>query len=312
MTPIKPCGEKLKILVTGAAGLIGKAATRALRNEGFQVLATDRAASDHCKALDFTDSAATDALASSAIEAIVHCGAISGPADARENPQLIAPVNVGGTMNLLELGRKAGIRRMIYCSSTSVYGDIAGDGPVIEDVVLRPKSLYGASKAAAELIVTGHGQQFGISTVSLRISTVYGPDRRHFCAVRTLLDAAVRGHCGILEHGLHDFRQYVHVDDVAAAIVLALKADRPAQSAYTITGGERRDLGSIADLVARLVPGFDYRIGESPDPGEDRHPIFSIAAAASDLGFQPRISMEHGMAELMTHIRFNGKIMEQE
>lgn len=303
--------ERPTILVTGAQGLIGKAATLALRGAGFRVLATDRIASADCQALDFTNSAATDALANSGIEAIVHCGAISGPADARNNPQLIAPVNVGGTMNLLELGRKAGIRRMIYCSSTSVYGDVAGDGPVVEDVLLRPKSLYGASKAAGELLVAGYGQQFGFSSIALRISTVYGPGRRHFCAVRTLVDAAVQGRRGILEHGLHDFRQYVHVDDVAAAIVLALKADRPKRSTYTITGGERRDLGSTAGLISRLVPGFEYLIGGSPDPGEDRHPTFSIAAAASDLGFAPRISMEQGIAALIAHVRAHGPISEQ-
>jgi UDP-glucose 4-epimerase len=299
------------VLVTGAAGLIGKVATRMLRSEGFQVLATDRTASADCQALDFTDIRSTEALADTGIEAIVHCGAISGPADAKNNPHLIAPVNVGGTMNVLELGRKAGILRMIYCSSTSVYGDISGEGPVGEDVTLRPKSLYGASKAAGELIVAGYGKQFGFSTVALRISTVYGPVRRHFCAIRTLVDAAVKGRKGILEHGLHDFRQYVHASDVAAAIVLALKAERPTQSSYTITGGERWDLASIAGLVSRIVPGFDYQIGESPDPGEDRHPAFSIAAAENDLGFRPRISMEQGIAELIAHVRCHGPLTEQ-
>lgn len=311
MSAIKRDAKAPIILVTGAAGLIGSVATRTLRSEGFQVLATDQIASADCQALDFTDIRATDALADTGIEAIVHCGAISGPADARNNPHLIAPVNIGGTMNLLELGRKAGIRRMIYCSSTSVYGDISGDGPVVEDVALRPKSLYGASKAAGELVVAGYGQQFGFSTVALRISTVYGPDRKHFCAIRTLVDAAVKGHQGILEHGLHDFRQYVHAGDVAAAIVLALKAERPARSSYTITGGERRNLGSIAELISRLVPGFHYQIGESSDPGEDSHPMFSIGAAENDLGFRPRISMEKGIAELIAYVRSHCPIKEQ-
>ncbi|MBB3594931.1 nucleoside-diphosphate-sugar epimerase [Rhizobium sp. BK529] len=311
MSEPKSDAKRLRVLVTGAAGLIGKAAAHALRREGHLVLATDRTTSADCQALDFTDRRATDALIDSGIDAIVHCGAISGPADARNNPELIAPVNVGGTMNLLELGRRAGIRRFVYCSSTSVYGDISGDGPVAEDVLLRPKSLYGASKAAGELVVAGYGQQFGFSTIALRISTVYGPDRRHFCAIRTLVDAAVQGRRGLLDHGLHDFRQYVHVGDAAASIVLALEAERPLRSSYTITGGERRDLDSIAGLVSRLVPGFDYEIGESTDPGEDRHPPFSIAAAENDLGYVPRISMEQGIAELIAHVRAYGAITEK-
>ncbi|MFQ6242767.1 NAD-dependent epimerase/dehydratase family protein [Sinorhizobium meliloti] len=311
MSEPKPDAKRLRVLVTGAAGLIGKAATQALRREGHEVLATDRTASADCQALDFTDSRATDALIDSGIEAIVHCGAISGPADARNHPELIAPVNVGGTMNLLELGRRAGIRRMVYCSSTSVYGDIAGHGPVVEDVVLRPKSLYGVSKAAGELVVAGYGQQFGFSTVALRISTVYGPDRKHFCAIRTLVDAAVEGRSGVLDHGLHDFRQYVHVSDAAASIVLALKAERPLRPHYTITGGERWDLRSIAGLVSRLIPGFGYDIGDSADPGEDCHPIFSLAAAKNDLGYVPHTSMEKGIAELIAHVRANGPITEK-
>lgn len=311
MSEPKLDAKRMRILVTGAAGLIGKATTQALRREGYEVLATDRTASADCQALDFTDRRATDALIDSGIEAIVHSGAISGPADARDHPELIAPVNVGGTMNLLELGRRAGIRRMVYCSSTSVYGDIFGDGPVVEDVVLRPKSLYGASKAAGELMVAGYGQQFGFSTIALRISTVYGPDRKHFCAIRTLVDAAVHGRRGLLEHGFHDFRQYVHVSDAAASIVLALKAEQPLRSNYTITGGERRDLNSIAGLVSHLVPGFNYEIGASADPGEDCHPLFSIAAAENDLGYVARISMEKGIAELIAHVRANGATTEK-
>lgn len=311
MNSAKRNAKSPTVLVTGAAGLIGKAATRALRSEGFLVLATDRTASPDCQALDFTDMRSTDALVESGIEGIVHCGAISGPADAAKNPHLIAPVNVGGTMNLLELGRKAGVRRMIYCSSTSVYGDISSDGPVVEDVPLRPKSLYGASKAAGELLVAGYGQQFGFSTIALRISTVYGPDRKHFCAIRTLVDAAVGGRKGVLEHGLHDFRQYVHASDVAAAVVLALKAEAPTRSSYTITSGERWDLGSIAGLISRIVPGLEYQVGESPDPGEDRHPAFSIAAAEDDLGFRPQISMEQGIAALVAYVRSHGPVTEQ-
>lgn len=303
MTGAKTGSEQPLVLVTGAAGLIGAAVAERLRKGSFNVLATDIRVPEAGSALDFTDRAAVFRLADLKIDTVVHCGAISGPADARDNPHRIAPVNVGGTINLLELASVTGIRRFVYCSSTSVYGDVFGAGPITEDVLLRPKSLYGASKAAAEFLVTGYGRQVGFETLCLRISTVYGPARKHFCAIRTLVDAAVTGQVGHLDHGREDLRQYVHVSDVAEAIFLAVASPRSPPAALNITGGSHIRMSAIARMVAQQVDGFFWDIGATPDPGEDIHLPFSIEAAHQSIGYEPHVKLEDGIAELVHHAR---------
>ncbi|CAN7723681.1 NAD(P)-dependent oxidoreductase [Rhizobium sp. LjRoot98] len=293
------------VLVTGAAGLVGAAATVALRAAGYEVIATDRLVPEGGEALDFTDVGAVETFASRKLWAIVHCGAISGPADAKANPQLIAPVNVLGTFNLLELARKCKVEKFVYCSSTSVYGNIDTHGPVGEELPLKPQSLYGASKASAEALVLGYCQEFGFDAVCLRISTVYGPDRKHYCAIRRLVDDAIQGNVGVLEHGLHDFRQYVHVSDAASAIVLALNATETSRFTYNVTGGEGDTVGGIVSLIATYIPGFTASIGAQRDPGEDIHPLFSIAAAKRDLGYCPKVSLAHGIRDLIETVKAN-------
>nr|WP_280136983.1 MULTISPECIES: NAD(P)-dependent oxidoreductase [unclassified Rhizobium] len=293
------------VLVTGAAGLVGAAATVALRAAGYEVIATDRLAPDGGEALDFTNEGAVEKFASRNLRAIVHCGAISGPADAKANPQLIAPVNVLGTFNLLELARKCKVKKFIYCSSTSVYGNIDAPGPVGEDLPLKPQSLYGASKASAEALVVGYGQEFQFDAVSLRISTVYGPGRKHFCAIRRLVDDAILGKRGVLKHGLNDVRQYIHVSDAARAIVLALNATETPRFTYNVTGGEAETVGGIAQIVATFIPGFTPSIGAERDPGEDTHPVFSLAAAKRDFGYSPEVSLAHGIRDMIEAVRAN-------
>jgi nucleoside-diphosphate-sugar epimerase len=91
------------------------------------------------------------------------------------------------------------------------------------------------------------------------------------------------------------FRQYVHVDDVADAILLALDAGGLRQSAYTITGGDYRTLGEVAEIVRKIVPSADITMEAGRDPIDDVQACFDISAAASDLGYRPRIELEEGI-----------------
>ena len=283
------------ILLTGAAGLIGRAVNRMLRERGDTVIAIDRTGGEDIAACDLTEVHKLHELAAEAT-AVVHCGAISGPMVARDNPYLIIQSNVVGTANILELARIRKMRRVVACSSVSAYGNTpVGLDLVPEDVPLRPTSVYGASKAAGEHLLDGYAIQHGIDGVSIRPAWVYGPGRTTECAIRTMILDAQAGRATHFPFGRDFYRQYVHVDDVATALVLALDADKLPRRSYTITGGSYVTLAEVARTIKTVLPKADIALGAGPDPVDDVQARFDISAAERDLGYRPRISLEDGI-----------------
>ncbi|MEZ5903978.1 MAG: NAD(P)-dependent oxidoreductase [Geminicoccaceae bacterium] len=290
------------ILVTGALGLIGNAARVALEDAGRPVVAVDRVAGEVAgRPVLAGDVTAVHRLHALALEhggfaGILHCGAFSGPMVAADDPAAMVAVNITGTANMLELARIHRVPRLVFCSSVSAYGNTPdGLDPVPEATPLHPTSVYGASKAAGEALVDGYAAQHGVDGLALRIGWVYGPRRTTACAIRDMLQHARAGRPVHLPFGADHHRQYVHVDDVARALVLALDAERPGQRAYNINGGTRVTLGEIAGIVGRVVPGASLTLEPGPDPVDDRQAQFDLSAAERDLGFRPAIGLEDGI-----------------
>lgn len=283
------------VLLTGASGLIGRYVHRMLRERGDKVVAIDRIAGDDVLACDLSEVHRLHELGSEAA-AIIHCGAISGPMVARDNPYLIVQSNIVGTANILELARVKGMRRVVYCSSVSAFGNTpAGLDLVPEDVVLKPTSVYGASKAAGEQLLEGYRQQHGVDSVSLRPGWVYGPGRTTDCAIRTMIEDAQAGRPTSFPFGRDFYRQYVHVQDVADAILLALDAKELPRRSYTINGGTYLTLGDVAAIVRKVLPSARIEMGPGGDPIDDVQARFDLSAAERDLGFRPRIGLEEGI-----------------
>lgn len=291
--------EHQKVVVTGAAGLVGAAVARRLADRGDEVVALDRVAMRipgdiQVQACDLGDVHRLYQLAGTGIDGVIHCGAHSGPMVARDHPHSMVQVNVLGTANMLELARVLGARRFVYCSSTSAYGTTP-TGVVPEDTLLRPTSLYGASKAASEYLVSAYADQFGLDGVSLRICWVYGPRRTTDCLIRSLIQDALVDEPSRLAFGEDFNRHYVHVDDAARALVLALDAERPLRRTYNITGGLCTTLGEVARVVKQVLPRADIVLQSGPDPVDDLQHQFDTQAAERDLDYQPQISLEAGI-----------------
>lgn len=285
------------ILLTGAAGLIGRALRRRLTERGDTVVAIDRLDGDGILPCDLTEVHRLHEIGGRA-NAILHCGAISGPMVARDNPHLIVQSNIVGTANILELARVRMMRRVVFLSSVSAYGNTpAGIDPVPEDVVLSPTSVYGASKVAGEALVDAYALQHGVDGVSLRPSWVYGPGRTTACAIRTMIEDAQAGRPTHFPFGRDFYRQYVHVDDVAAAVMLALDAGALSRRSYTITGDSFLTLGEVAATVRKILPGAAITMDAGRDPVDDVQARFDISAAIGDLGYRPSIELEAGIRD---------------
>lgn len=287
------------VLVTGAAGLIGNSVLEQLAGRDDRVVAIDRNAGTHAEVTildcDLRDTHRLHAIASeTSPDSIIHCGGHSGPMVARDNSYDLVSVNVIGTANMLELARIRKMRRFIYCSSASVYGSTTSRR-VYEDVALHPSTVYGATKLAAEQIVLSYGREHGIDAAALRLAWVYGPNRTTACILRTMIADALAGRPTRIGWGADFYRQYVHANDAAAALIAALDAPSLKQRVYTITGGSYLTLGEIAELVTAALPGADIRLQTGPDPDDDVHHEFDISAARSELGYEPRISLQDGI-----------------
>jgi nucleoside-diphosphate-sugar epimerase len=239
----------MSILVTGGAGLIGGSVKRALEARGEEVVAIDRIPGDGVEVADLTEVHRLHELVDSAT-AIIHCGAISGPMVAPDNPHLVVQSNIVGTANILEVARIRGIRRVVFCSSVTAFGNTPeGMNLVPEDVVLAPTSVYAASKVAGEALVDTYSLKHGLDGVSLRIGWVYGPHRTTDCAIRTMILDAQAGRPTRYPFGRDFYRRYVHIDDVTAALLLALDVDALQRRVFTVTGGSYATLGEIAEVV---------------------------------------------------------------
>jgi nucleoside-diphosphate-sugar epimerase len=287
------------VLVTGAAGLIGNAVCELLERRGTRVVAIDRIGSTAEQTpivqCDLTDIHRLHSIVRGEnISGIVHCGAYSGPMVSRDNPYAIVQVNILGTANVLEVARIYGIKRFVFCSSTSAYGNTP-KGPVREDVPLAPTSVYGASKAAGEQLVSSYSIQHGIDGVSLRLSWVYGPRRTTDCTIRTMIEDALAHRPTRIPWGRDFHRQYIHVEDAAEALVTALDVPSVQRRVYTVTGGTYATLHRIGELVRHVIPSADIQLGPGPDPGDDVQEEFDITAARQDLDFRPKRSLEDGI-----------------
>ncbi|QRF61312.1 NAD(P)-dependent oxidoreductase [Variovorax paradoxus] len=288
------------VLVTGAAGLVGRTLARRLAEQRRAFIALDRSASvteDGIEIVgcDLGDVHRMYALTREGIDSVVHCGAFSGPMVARDTPHAMVQVNIVGTANMLELARVHEARRFVYCSSTSAYGVVRSAAPVAEDGLLQPASLYGASKVASEYITTAYAQQYGLSAASVRLSWVYGPGRTTDCVVRTMIEDALAARPTRMAFGSDFPRQFIHVDDAVDGLLEALDAESLPRTTYNVTGNTRVTLGELAQLVRHVFPTADIVLQPGPDPVDEFQEQFSIEAARRDLGYEPRVSLEQGI-----------------
>jgi UDP-glucuronate 4-epimerase len=289
----------VKVLVTGGAGLIGMAVRNRLAADGHVVTAVDVTShSRHDQALALVhleDAVRLEEMAvAHSIEAIVHCGAISGPMLAKGQPLAMVDVNVRATAALLDMARRHRMLRFVNCSSISVYGDV-GPQVITEDTPLHPTSVYGATKVACDALVDAFATEFGLSGVGLRIARVYGPYRRGDCLIRTMIDDALAGRPSYIPCDPEMPYHYVHANDVTEAILAALVAPALPHRVYTVSGGKALTMPEVVDALCQVIPEAQVTLVPGKDPVSDRQADFDLGRIAVDLGWRPRLSLKDGI-----------------
>lgn len=203
--------------------------------------------------------------------------------------------NVLATQRLLEACRRVGVPRVVYASSSSVYGN-AERYPVDEDDLPRPHSPYGVTKLAGEHLCGLYAANHGLSTVSLRYFTVYGPRQRPDMAFHRLIEAALDQTPFPLYGDGSQVRDFTFVDDVVRANVVAGSADAPPGTVVNVCAGGSTVLRDVIDAVGEAV-GRSVLVDRQPEqPGDVARTGGSNRAARQVLGWEPTTGLHRGIA----------------
>jgi UDP-glucuronate 4-epimerase len=315
------------ILLTGGAGFIGSHVAEAVLRRGLRLSIVDglddfyspaakRANLEEARKvgdlsfyeLDLCDfDALRQALSKSQPDTIIHLAARAGVRPSIENPQLYERVNVGGTVNLLELARQLGVKRFIFGSSSSVYG-ITNRVPFAEDdPSLRPISPYAATKLAGEFFCHTYAHLYGIATVCLRFFTVYGPRQRPDLAIRkfaTLMEAGkpipVFGDGSV-------GRDYTFVDDTVAGVLAALDYQFPPDATpfdiFNLGNSHPVSLNQLIETLERVTGRVAIRDQKPLQPGDVPITWANIDKAARMLGYRPATPLADGLEKFVHWLR---------
>ena len=307
-----------RILVTGAAGFIGSHLVERLLEAGASVVGVDnfdpfyspeekrgnlaaasRHPAFHLVQGDCADLPALEAaLDGEAIDAIVHLAAKAGVRPSLADPLGYLRANVIATQAILELARRRGVGRILFGSSSSVYGNNAKVPFAEEDPVERPISPYAASKRAAELLCATHHHLYGTGILALRFFTVYGPRQRPDLAIRKFATLMLRNEPIPLYGDGSTERDYTWVDDIIAGVLAALARTREVPGEYEAInlGGHRTtSLARLVELLAAAL-GVEPTIERLPmQPGDVLRTWADVSKAERLLGYVPRTPIEEGL-----------------
>jgi UDP-glucuronate 4-epimerase len=201
--------------------------------------------------------------------------------------------NLLATQRVLEAAAAAGCRRVVWASSSSVYGDAAAYPCVEEQTPTRPRSPYGVTKRACEDLAAIY-RSGGLSVVGLRYFTVYGPRQRPDMAMRKLCEAALDGAPFPLHGDGGQSRDFTHVSDAVEATVRAAGVDDPA-AIYNVGGGHEATLAEIVALLEEIA-GRPVALDRRPaQPGDVRRTCADTSRALADLGWRPRVGLRDGL-----------------
>jgi len=302
-----------RVVVTGGVGFIGSRLVRELLGRGCYVVVLDNFCSGSWENLrglhgrdgfevvegDVRDRRVVRKVMKGA-DGVVHLAALIDVEASVRDPFQTHDVNVNGTLNVLHAAVKSGVRRFVFASSTAVYGD-ANPLPLKEDYPLCPISPYAASKAAAEGYCRAFNSCYGLGTVILRYFNVYGPGQRNSTysgVITRFLEKAFRSEPLIVYGDGGQTRDFIYVDDVVKATILALEGVGVEGETFNVCTGKPTSVNELVEVV-RAIVGRDLRVVyDEPRNGDIRSNYGDPSKAEKTLGFNAKTSLREGIEKM--------------
>jgi UDP-glucose 4-epimerase len=303
--------HKSACLVTGGAGFIGSHLTARLVALGQRVRVVDNLSTgDEANLADIADDiefirgdlcdVEVCRRAAAGMEVVFHVAALPSVPRSMKDPWASHAANVNATVRLLEACVEAKVRRIVYSSSSSVYGDT----PVLpktEAVEPLPRSPYAASKLAGEQYVLAFARTGLIEGVALRYFNVFGPRQspasQYAAVIPKFFQAALEGRSATVYWDGRQTRDFTYVDNVVEANLLAAGAPATRANGWVanVGAGARTDLLEVIEMIGTITGRPLSRVHQPPRPGDVRDSLASLERAAQVLGYRPRVSLEEGL-----------------
>jgi UDP-glucose 4-epimerase len=302
----------MKALVTGVAGFIGSTLAERLCEDAVEVIGIDCFTDYYPRAVKernlgalrgnpkfrLVESSIRDADWTALLADRTHVFHLAAQAGVRKSWGRDFAVytvnNIEATQILLEACVHRPLERLVYASSSSVYGDDAAL-PMREDAVPRPVSPYGVSKLAAEQLCYLYHVNYGVPAVSLRYFTVYGPRQRPDMGFHKFLRSTLRGEPIVVFGDGEQTRDFTFVGDAVAATIAAGVRGVPGR-VYNIGGGSRVTVNDVLAMIGRVSGLQPIVQSDAVQKGDMRHTYADTSLARRDLGFAPAVSLEEGLA----------------
>ena len=310
----------MRILITGGKGVIGSCVARRMLKKGDEIVIFDPMP-DTALINDFIDDVVVvggdvldlplllNTIKQHKVQKILHLAALIVPAS-QINPYRGFQVNALGTVNVLEAARITDCERMVFTSTKGVYAEITGKhahptyAPIDEDYPKDPVNVYSSTKLACEHMCFNYTRNYGTDIVILRFSSLYGPGRllRHggLAIHSAILENAMLGKPTIISSGGDQQEDMTYIDDVARSIALAANVKNLKQHVFNVGTGRGVTLNDTAEIVQRLYPNAEIRIGPGLDcfrVGYNLYSVMDISRAKAELGYEPAFDLEAGIED---------------
>jgi nucleoside-diphosphate-sugar epimerase len=300
--------DTARVLVTGCAGFIGSNIAERLVKEGHDVvgiddLSTGKDANMKGIGLEFVRCSVNDEKAVKrlldGVSCVFHQAAIPSVARSIEDPVGTNRANVEGTLNMLVWSRDCGVKRFVYASSSSVYGD-SPKLPKTEVMPINPKSPYALSKYVGEAYCRLFHELYGFETVPLRYFNVFGPrqdpDSQYSAVIPKFIRAVLNSESPEIYGDGKQTRDFSYVDNVVDANMLSMRCPKSAcGKAYNIACGERITVNRLLEII-NGIKGTDIKARHTGErKGDIRHSLADISLAKRFLGYEPKVGLMEGL-----------------
>jgi len=291
----------MKIAVTGGSGFIASHVVHHLRADGNEVVVIDHRVRPHREDVQFED---IDILNLSALiqatrgcDYVFHLAAVSNVNYAHKYPVYTIDLNINGTANVLEAARLNEVRRVLFASTVWVYTGTRGNGLLNEEEPFHlPDAghIYTSSKIASEMIIHNYWQLYRQPFTILRYGVPYGPRMREELVIPIFIRKALRGEPIVIQGDGDQYRNYVYIDDLARAHMLAL-SPRAENEVYNLEGSQKITISDVAHMINKVLGG-GVRIEHVPArPGDYAGKEVSARKILKELEWKPEVGFEEGV-----------------
>jgi UDP-glucose 4-epimerase len=299
-------------LVTGGAGFIGSNLVKALLAQGHAVRVLDNFSTGkrsnlqsclgHIDLLEGDLTVLDDVRrAVQDVEVVLHQGAMPSVAKSIDDPLGANQANVNGTLHVLVAARDAGVRRIIFASSSSIYGDQDPELPKVETMTPQPISPYAIAKQAAERYCQVFYRVYGLETVALRYFNVFGPfqdpQSMYAAVIPRFATALLRRGSPVIYGDGEQTRDFTYIENVVHANLLAATAppDRVCGEVFNAAAGGQTSLNTLVEALQEITGQSIAPTYEDPRPGDIKHSRADISKIQRQMGYEPRVSLIDGL-----------------